>query len=56
MAATDLGVKTSYSSRQYCKKSASKMMSASRICPVRGLTRLGPMAKPALEVIQRNVL
>ena len=37
-------------------KSASKMMSASRIWPVIGFTRLGPMAKPALEVIQRNVL
>ena len=38
------------------EKSASKMMSASRIWPVSGLTRVGPMAKPALAVIQRNVL
>ena len=36
--------------------SASKMMSASRISPVSGLARDGPMAKPRSVVIQRKVL
>ena len=56
MAAMLAGVKFSYSCFQNCRKSASKMMSASRIWPVVGFTREGPIAKPALAVIQRNVL
>src|SRR6185436_12080592 len=39
MAAIDCGVKVSYSSFQCWTKSASKMMSASRIWPVIGFTR-----------------
>ena len=50
------GVNVSYSCFQNCRKSASKMMSASRIWPVVGFTRDGPIAKPAPAVIQRNVL
>ena len=37
-------------------KASVNMMSASRICPVRGSARLGPIAKPALLVIQRKKL
>ena len=44
--ATDSGVNVSCSCFQYWRKSASKMMSASRIWPVDGFTRDGPIAKP----------
>jgi len=54
--ATDCGVNVSYSVRQNWRKSPSKMMSASRIWPVRGFTRDGPIAKLMPAVIQRKVL
>ena len=54
------GVNVSYSCFQYCRKSASKMMSASRIWPVLGFTRDGPMreagaGRDPLERVVANV-
>ena len=54
--AASVAVNVSYCCFHEVMKSASKMMSASRIWPVMGLTREGPIANPALAVIQRNVL
>ena len=50
------GARMSYWFFQELRKSASKIMSASRISPVIGFTRDGPMANAAPAVIQRKVL